>query len=134
MNITHFLTLYALSVPIFFLIDMVWLGVIASDFYRTKLAHLMGEINWTAAIIFYLVFLVGLVIFAIYPAVERNNWQYALIHGALFGFFTYATYDLTNLATLRDWPLSVAIVDMVWGTVLGAVVATVTVLVYGYFW
>lgn len=134
MNITQFLTLYALSVPVFFLIDMLWLGVIASDFYRTKLAHLMGEINWTAAIIFYLVFLVGLVIFAIYPAVERNNWQYALIYGALFGFFTYATYDLTNLATLRDWPLSVAIVDMVWGTVLGAVVATVTVLVYGYFW
>jgi uncharacterized membrane protein len=133
MNITQFVYLYLISVPIFFIIDMLWLGVIASDFYRTRLAHLMGDINWPAAIIFYLVFLVGLVIFAIYPAVEKGQWQYALVYGALFGFFTYATYDLTNLATLRDWPLSVAVVDMVWGTILGMSVAAVTYFVYGFF-
>jgi uncharacterized membrane protein len=93
----------------------------------------MSDINWPAAIIFYLVFLVGLVIFAVYPAVEKGQWQYALFYGALFGFFTYATYDLTNLATLRDWPLSVTIVDMIWGTVLGMSVSVITYLVYGYF-
>ena len=133
MNISQFFTLYAISVPIFFAIDMLWLGVIASDFYRTRLAHLMGDINWVAAIIFYLIFLVGLVLFAIYPAVEKGQWTYALLWGALFGFFTYATYDLTNLATLRDWPLSVTIVDIIWGTFLGASVATVTYAVYAWF-
>jgi uncharacterized membrane protein len=133
MNIQTFLTLYAVSVPVFFAIDMVWLGFVASNFYKSRLGHLMGEINWPAAIIFYLVFLVGLTIFATYPAVVKDSVQYALIWGALFGFFTYATYDLTNLATLRDWPLSVTIVDMVWGTVLGASVAALTVVVYGWF-
>ncbi len=133
MNIIQFISLYLISVPIFFVIDMIWLGFVASDFYRTRLGHLMSDINWPAAIIFYLVFLVGLVIFAIYPAVEKGQWQYALFYGALFGFFTYATYDLTNLATLRDWPLSVTIVDMIWGTVLGMSVSVITYLVYGYF-
>jgi uncharacterized membrane protein len=130
MNITQFFTLYAIAVPIFFAIDMVWLGVVASSFYKSKLGHLMGEIQWPAAITFYLVFLVGLVIFAIYPAVLRGSWSYAVVYGALFGFFTYATYDLTNLATLRDWPLSVTLVDMLWGTVLGMAVATCTYVVY----
>lgn len=132
MNLTQFISLYLISVPIFFIIDMVWLGFIASDFYRSKLGHLMGDINWLAAIIFYLVFLVGLVIFAIYPAVERRQWQYALIYGALFGFFTYATYDLTNLATLRNWPMSVTIVDMCWGAVLGLTVSVATYYIYGF--
>ncbi len=133
MNVQTFLTLYALSVPIFFAIDMVWLGLVASKFYTSRLGHLMGDINWPAAIIFYLVFLVGLTLFATYPAVVKDSVQYALIWGALFGFFTYATYDLTNLATLRDWSLSVTIVDMIWGTILGASVAALTVVVYGWF-
>ncbi len=130
MNFTQFVSLYLISVPIFFVVDMIWLGLIASDFYKSRLSHLMGEINWTAAIIFYLVFLIGLVIFAIYPAVVRGSWQYALMYGALFGFFTYATYDLTNLSTLRDWPLSVTVVDIVWGTVLGLIVSVGTYAIY----
>ncbi len=130
MNIGQLVMLYLISVPIFFAIDMVWLGLVASNFYKEKLGYIMGDINWPAAIIFYLVFLVGLVIFAIYPAVVKEEWQYALIYGALFGFFTYATYDLTNLATLRDWPLSITLVDMVWGTVLGMSVSVVTYLLY----
>ncbi len=129
MNIQAFLTLYAISVPIFLLIDLLWLGVIASSFYRDKMGHLM-EINWPAAIIFYLVFLVGLTLFAMFPALENGGWKYALLWGALFGFFTYATYDLTNLATLKDWSLTLAVVDMVWGTVLGASVAATTVFIY----
>jgi len=100
MHWTQFLTLYAISVPVFFIIDMVWLGFIASNFYRDRIGHLM-EINWSAAIIFYFVFLLGLTYFATYPAsMGDSNWQLALVLGALFGFFTYATYDLTNLATL----------------------------------
>ncbi len=133
MNIQTFLTLYAVSVPVFFAIDMVWLGFVASNFYKSRLGHLMGDIHWPAAIIFYLVFLVGLTFFATYPALFKNSLMTAAILGGLFGFFTYATYDLTNLATLRDWPLSVTIVDMVWGTILGASVSVVTVLVYGFF-
>lgn len=133
MNIQTFLTLYVLSVPVFFAIDMVWLGFVASNFYKSRIGHLMGEINWPAAIIFYLVFLVGLTLFATYPAVVKNSLSYALLWGALFGFFTYATYDLTNLSTLRDWPLSVTLVDMLWGTILGASVSAVTVYVYLWF-
>ncbi len=130
MTIQTFFTLYVISVPIFFLIDMLWLGVVAKSFYQSRLGHLLGEVNWVAAIIFYLVFLVGLVFFAIYPGVLASSWKIALIYGALFGFFTYATYDLTNLATLRAWPLSVTIVDMLWGTVLGALVSIGTFLAY----
>jgi uncharacterized membrane protein len=133
MNIQTFLTLYVMSVPVFFVIDMIWLGLVASNFYKEQIGHLMGPINWPAAIIFYLVFLVGLTFFAMYPAMLKNSLMTAAILGGLFGFFTYATYDLTNLATLKDWPLTVTIVDMMWGTVLGASVSVVTVFVYGFF-
>lgn len=133
MNIQLFLTLYAISVPVFFAIDMVWLGLVASNFYKSRLGSLMGDINWPAAIIFYLVFLVGLTFFATYPAAIKDSVVTALTLGALFGFFTYATYDLTNLATLRDWPLSVTLVDMLWGTILGATVAGLSVYVYSLF-
>ena len=129
MNLPLFFTLYLISVPLFFLIDMLWLGLIARNFYQQQIGHLMGNVNWTAAIIFYLIFLVGLTFFAIYPAVTSGTLVTAVMLGALFGFFTYATYDLTNLATLRDWPLPVVIVDIIWGTVLGASVAASTYLV-----
>lgn len=132
MNWTTFFSLYAISVPIFFIIDMIWLGLIASNFYRERIGHLM-EINWIAAIIFYLVFLVGVTYFAIYPAATAGGWQKALLLGALFGFFTYATYDLTNYSTLKDWPLSLVVVDIIWGTVLGASVAAATVWIYSFF-
>ena len=131
MNIQTFLTLYAMSVPVFFAIDMVWLGLVAKNFYVSQVGNLMGPINWPAAILFYLVFLVGLTFFAMYPAVLKNSLLTAAVLGGLFGFFTYATYDLTNLATLKGWPLSVTIVDMIWGTILGASVSVVTVFLYG---
>jgi uncharacterized membrane protein len=130
MNFTLFASLYAISIPIFFIIDMLWLGVIARDFYQTRLAAFLGDVNWVAAIVFYLIFLIGLTFFAIYPSVEARSLTSALVLGALFGFFTYATYDLTNLATLKDWPLSVTVVDIVWGTVLGALVSASTYLAY----
>lgn len=127
MTLIQYLSVYLLSVPVFFLIDMVWLGLIATGFYKSNLGHLMGSsVNWPVAIVFYLLFLVGLLIFAIAPALAQKSLMHAIVFGALFGFFTYATYDLTNWATLKDWPPVVALVDMLWGTVLSATVAGVS--------
>jgi len=127
-----FLKLYAIALPVFFAIDMVWLGLVANNFYKSQIGFLMkSDINWTAAILFYLLFIVGLVLFVIAPAVEKGSWVHALLFGALFGLITYATYDLTNLATLKDWPLVVTIVDLAWGATLGALVSVVTYYIAG---
>lgn len=124
-----FIKLYAIALPVFFVIDMIWLGVIAKNFYSSQIGFLLkSEVNWTAAIIFYLIFIAGLVVFVISPAVEKSSWTHALLFGALFGFVCYATYDLTNLAVAKDWPLLVTIVDLTWGAVLAATVSTVTYL------
>lgn len=131
MNIQTFLTLYAISVPVFFVIDMLWLGWLASSFYRDRMGDLL-QINWTASIIFYLIYLVGLTLFVTYPNLDKG-WQMVMLYGALFGFFTYATYEMTNLATLKDWPLDLVIVDIIWGTTLGAAVAVGTYFIYGWF-
>lgn len=133
MQIQTFLTLYAISVPIFLLCDFLWLGFIAKDFYRANIGHLMGEVVWGSAIVFYAVFLLGLTFFATYPAMTKGTLATALILGGLFGFFTYATYDLTNLATLRSWPLSVTLVDIAWGTFLGAFVSVCVVAISKFF-
>jgi uncharacterized membrane protein len=123
----QFIKIYLITLPVFFAIDMIWLGFIAKDFYRENVGQLLTpNINWTAAIVFYLMFIAGLIIFVISPAIEKSSWHYALIYGALFGLITYATYDLTNLATLKDWSLKVTIVDLIWGMVLSASVSTVS--------
>ena len=125
-----FMKLYAIALPVFFAIDMFWLGLVAKDFYRGQIGSLMkSDINWMAAISFYLLFIVGLVVFVIMPAVEKGSWMYALVFGAFFGLITYATYDLTNLATLKDWPILVTLVDLAWGAVLVASVSVVTYLI-----
>lgn len=133
MNIQLFFTLYFISIPIFFIVDMIWLGFVAKSFYQTKLGHLLGLINWLAVILFYLVFLLGLTYFATYPTVTRGVLATGVVLGALFGFFTYATYDLTNQATMRDWPISVTLVDIIWGTFLGALVTAITYIIYSKF-
>jgi uncharacterized membrane protein len=130
MQISSFFTLYLITIPVFAVIDLLWLGVIAKGFYQTNLGHLLGPVNWYAAVAFYLIFLAGLTYFAILPALESGSFATALMLGALYGFFTYATYDLTNMATLRDWPLVVTIVDIAWGTILGGLVASVTHTIY----
>lgn len=133
MQLSTFVGLYLISVPLFFIIDMLWLGVIAKSFYGSQLGHLLGDINWPAAIIFYFIFLLGLTYFAIYPGAQAGSVLIALGLGALFGFFTYATYDLTNLATLEGWPLPVVLVDIIWGSVLGGSVAAGTVYLWQLF-
>jgi len=130
MTITKYIFLYLIAIPVFFLIDIFWIGFVADKMYWKHLGHLRSEtVNWPAAIAFYSIFIAGIIYFAIRPAVESGNWQTALINGALFGFFTYATYDLTNMATLKNWPLVVTIADIVWGIFLCGSVALATYLI-----
>ena len=125
-----FLKLYCIALPIFFAADMIWLGLAAKNFYAKQIGFLMkANVNWAAAILFYLLFLAGLVVFVIAPAVEKDSWASALLLGALFGLITYATYDLTNLATLREWPIAVAGLDVAWGTLVTGISATAGVVV-----
>jgi len=130
MSISFYLKLYALTVPVFFAIDMLWLGVIAKGFYRKQLGFILSpSINWAAAITFYLIFIVGILIFAVRPAVNNNSWIQAVVLGALFGFFTYATYDLSNLATIKNWPLVVVVADIVWGMCLCTLTALLSYMI-----
>ncbi len=119
--------LFAITLPVFFAIDMLWLGLVAKNFYRAQIGSLLKtDVNWSAAILFYLVFIAGIVFFVLAPALEKTSWRHALFAGAAFGFITYATYDLTNLATMKDWPVLVTVVDLVWGTVLSASVSVIS--------
>jgi len=119
-----YLYLYLAMVPVFFVIDFLWINYFAEGLYQKNLKHLLGEVNMTAAIGFYLIYILGIILFGVLPGIQSGQWQQALLWGALFGFFTYATYDLTNMATLKDWPLKVVVIDIAWGTILCASVAT----------
>jgi uncharacterized membrane protein len=126
-----FFKLYIIALPVFFMIDIIWLTLVARKFYNRHLGFLMRpDVNWYAAIIFYLLFIAGLIVFVISPALEKRSLIHALLFGALFGLITYATYDLTNLATLKDWPVIVTVVDLLWGMVLSAAVSAITYLIY----
>lgn len=119
-----FLKNYLLTLIPFVVLDALWLGLIAPQFYRAQIGHLMAEqVNWPAAVLFYTLYIAGMVFFVSGPAIRSGDLRQALVRGALFGLITYATYDLTNQATLRDWPLLVTIVDMIWGITLGALTA-----------
>ena len=125
-----FIPLYLATVAVFFLVDLVWLGVVARGFYRDQLGSLMADdIRWPVAIAFYLLWIVGLLVFVVLPALEARDLGRAVLLGLAFGFFTYATYDLSNLATLRDWPIALTVVDIAWGTILGGAVATASFLI-----
>lgn len=125
-----FVKLYAIAISVFVLIDMIWLGLVAKNFYSKHLGFFMAkEVNWPAAIIFYLLFIAGLVFFVLTPSLEKNSWSRALMTGIFFGLITYATYDLTNLATLKNWPMIVTVVDLLWGMVLSGSVSVVSFFV-----
>ncbi|MDX2289960.1 MAG: DUF2177 family protein [Hyphomicrobiaceae bacterium] len=114
----------------FLVLDLLWLGVVASGFYRSELGPLMAtSINLPAAVGFYILYTIGVLIFVVAPALESGGWTRAMMMGALFGLVAYATYDLTNLAVMRGFPASVAFVDMAWGTVATALVSCVAVVV-----
>jgi len=123
MNLWQMSKVYALMVPVFFALDMIWLGLVARGFYRTRLEGLLSQdVNWAAAIIFYLLFLLGLLVFVVLPAAESGSLGRCVLRGLFFGLVTYATYDLTNLATLKGWPVSVVVVDILWGMALSTMV------------
>jgi uncharacterized membrane protein len=129
MSVSIFLKLYAVAFASFLVIDLLWLGVVARSFYRAELGHLMrADVNWVAAFAFYLLFVIGIVVLVVWPAIERQSLGRALLFGALFGLVTYAAYDLTNLATLEGFPLRMVVVDLIWGTILCAGISGITYL------
>ena len=129
-----FIKLYLVSLFVFFAIDLLWLGVIAKNLYKEQIGFLMtDQIRWGAAILFYCLYLFGLVFFAILPAFKENEWNMALLNGAVFGLICYATYDLTNLATLKGWPVKIVLYDLVWGTFISGVTALITYWI-GTYW
>ncbi|MGD9813584.1 MAG: DUF2177 family protein [Bacilli bacterium] len=127
MNFLDFLAFFGVAFAIFIVIDLLWLTLIARKVYKKYLGYIMAKkVRMIPALIFYIIFIAGLTFFAIMPA---NFWYEALLYGALFGFIAYATYDLTNLSTLEGWPITITIIDLIWGTSLGLVVSTLTFLI-----
>ena len=125
-NLKTFLTAFA----VFLGIDMLWLTVIAQKFYKSQFGHLMADkARIIPAAIFYLLFVGAMVYFVIVPALEHQNLTRLILSAAIFGLVTYATYDLTNMATLRDWPLLVTVVDLAWGTFISLSVSLITYLI-----
>jgi uncharacterized membrane protein len=120
----HYLKLYFATLAVFFAVDMIWLVLVARSFYKKYLGYIMSPaVSWVPAIIFYLLFIVGLLVFVVIPGVKENSLQSTILRAVLFGLITYATYDLTNLATINQWPLAVTLVDLVWGMVLSTIVS-----------
>jgi len=115
---------YGVVLVVFFTIDMVWLGAVAKGIYAKYLGYLMSpKVNWGAAFLFYLLFILGLLVFVIQPALELKSVSDLLLKAALFGLVSYATYDLTNLATIKDWPVVITLIDLTWGMTLSVVVS-----------
>jgi uncharacterized membrane protein len=125
-----FWKLYLIALSIFLLVDVVWLGLIAKNFYNQQLSLLMkSHTNALAALVFYILFSAGILIFVVMPGLEKSIGYQVILSGALFGLVTYSAYDFSNLATLKNWPLAVTVVDLLWGTLLTSLVSALTYLV-----
>ncbi len=119
------LKLYAGMAVVFFVIDLVWIGVVAQRFYERQIGFLLAdEVRWGAALLFYAIYITGILVFAVLPGLEVDSLVRAASLGALLGFFAYATFDLTSLALFEGFPTRVVVVDLAWGTVLTAAVAS----------
>ena len=117
---------------VFTVVDLIWLVKVAPKLYRKHIGHLMAEkINRVGALLFYVIYIIGLVFFVIYP--QQANLLLGIAYGAMFGLVTYATYDLTNLATLKQWPIAITVIDLVWGTLVTAVTSGLVILLIGAF-
>ena len=126
----RFAVAYAATFVVFCGLDFLWLGFIAKGYYQSQVGTLLLEKpNLPVAALFYGLYIVGILTFAVLPALDAGQWGKALLYGALFGFFTYATYDLTNLATLKGWSTGVAVLDLAWGVTVTAISATAGYLV-----
>ncbi|MES2950948.1 MAG: DUF2177 family protein [Pseudomonadota bacterium] len=128
-----YLTAYVGTALAMIALEALWLGLIAKPLYQQGIGHLMTDtLNIPAALLFYVLYPLGLVIFAVAPQTGGSGWAKTATMGALFGLFAYATYDLTNLATLKGWPVGLALIDMAWGTFVSAVAATAGKAVMGW--
>ncbi len=119
------LLLYLATMPVFFAVDMIWIGVIAKAMYYQKLPGLSPQPNWPAAIVFYLLYIAGILFFAVLPNVDKGLPQ-VLISGIFLGLVAYGTYDLTSYAVMKDWPLSITIIDLIWGGSLTGIVSVIS--------
>ncbi|EAD1316588.1 DUF2177 family protein [Listeria monocytogenes] len=123
----QFLKLFLTSAVVFLIFDLFWLLVASKKMYQQFIGDLMGDVKLAPAVIFYFIYVVGVTFFVLLPGTEKESLGYTILAGALFGLVCYATYDLTNLATLKDWPITMTIIDLVWGT---AVTTVTSVIVY----
>ena len=124
------LAYFAVTFVVFMGIDLVWLGFVAKNIYSKYLGYLMASnVNWLAALVFYVIFIIGILYFVIAPSLVDRDFTQLVIRAMLFGFITYATYDLTNLATVRDWPITITIIDLIWGTTLSTSVSVISYLI-----
>ena len=125
---------YVSTLLVFLAIDAVWLTTMSQRLYRRYLGDILaGSVNLAPAVLFYLVYIAGIIVFATTPAFSTGKWTTAAVYGALYGFFAYATYDLTNQATVRGWPTIITVADICWGSLLSAVAATLGFLITRYF-
>ena len=126
--------LFSVSLITFLILDAIWLGFVARNFYAKYLeTYLTENVIWLSAIIFYLIFNVGLLLFVILPSIEKNSYSILILYSLLYGLVTYATYDLTNYATIKDWPLIVTIVDIIWGMFVAFASSSAAFLFHKYF-
>jgi uncharacterized membrane protein len=123
----YYIKLYFITLIAFFAIDLVWLGLVARTFYRNYLGILLTpNTNWSAVVLFYLLFILGILVFVVVPGQQDNSLKATILRAVLFGLVTYATYDLTNLATMKNWPVLITVIDMAWGTALSVLVSYIS--------
>jgi uncharacterized membrane protein len=126
---------YFIALTTFLMIDSIWLGFVAKNFYQKQIGFLLtDQVVWLAAIIFYILYILGLSYFVILPSIGKSPLYQIFLKGAFFGFICYATYDLTNLATVKGWPFKVVWVDLLWGAFITGVVSLITVFVAKFFY
>lgn len=127
----NFLKMYGLGLVVCFALDLVWLGVVAKNLYQKNIGHLMRpDIQWVPGVLFYLLYVAALVVFVIQPAVEKQSLSRAIGMGAFFGLAAYAAFDLTCLALFKDFPVSIALIDLAWGMALTAIVCATVYKVF----
>lgn len=130
MNALYYVKLYGATTAVFFALDIAWLGFLAKDFYARQMGHLLrADVQWPAALVFYLIYVAAILVLCVLPAVEKQSLARAIGTGAVFGLAAYAAFDLTALALFKDFPLAGALVDLCWGTVLTGSVAAAGYLI-----
>ena len=130
MTLIQAFIVYLSTFLVFIVIDLIWIGFIARSFYRHQLSNLMAEkVKWIPAVVFYLIYSVGVLLLVVLPASDKSSLSQALLMGALLGFVSYSTYDLSNMATLKNWPIKVVFADIIWGTLLTAIVSLISYLI-----